>query len=233
MATLNPPKPITRRQELRQDKVVTVYAKAWAFFNDNKMVVYGLLAGLVLVIAGIIGYVFMQAQRGDEAQVLLGNVIPVYEQGNYQAALDGIETGPGLLEIADDFSGTDAGNLAHYYAADALFRLGRYDEALDHFEEYEKAENLVGASALAGEAAIYEVKGEYERAGDLYRRAASIFSNEVTSPEYLLLAGQAYEAGGDYDEALEAYETITENFPESALASGIEFYTARVRAKMR
>lgn len=233
MSTLNPPKPITRRQELRQDKVVTVYAKAWAFFNDNRMLVYGILAGLVLVVLGIVGYVFMQAQRGEQAQVLLGNVIPVYEQGNYQAALDGIETGPGLLEIADEYGGSDAGNLAHYYAADALFRLGRYDEALDHFEEYEKAENLVGASALAGEAAIYEVKGDYERAGDLYRRAAYLFENEITSPEYLLQAGQAYEEAGAYDEALEAYETITADFPESSLASGIDFYTARVRAQMR
>ena len=233
MATLNPPKPISRRQELRQDKVVTAYARLWEFVAENRTLVYGILAGVVVLALGLVAYVFMQAQRGEEAQRLLGGIIAVYEQGDYQAALDGIETGPGLLEIADEYDGTDAGNLAHYYAADALFRLGRYDEALDHFNDYDKAENLVGASALAGEAAIYEQRGDYERAGDLYRRAAGLFENDITSPEYLLQAGQAYEEAGAYDEALEAYEAIVEDFPESTLVSGIEFYTARARAKMR
>ena len=233
MSTLNPPKPITRRQELRQDKVVTFYARAWQYFHENQMVVYGLLAGLVLVVAGIVGYVFLQAQRGDEAQRLLGGILPVYEEGNYQAALDGIETGPGLLEIADDYGSTEAGNLAHYYAADALFRLERYDEALEHFEAYDEHENIVGASALAGAAAIYELRDDHERAGDLYRRAAALFENDITTPQYLLMAGEAYEAAGGYSEALDAYEAIAEDFPNSDLGRSIDFYRARVQAKMQ
>src|SRR5690606_17436511 len=97
------------------------------------------------------------------------------------------------LEIADEYGSTDAGNLARFYAADALFRLGEYDRALEYFRKYDEDDGLIGASAIAGEAAIRENKGEYEAAGDLYRRAALHYENELRSPEYLLQAARAYE----------------------------------------
>jgi len=232
MSTLNPPKTISKRKELRQDKVVTVYAKAWDFFAENRMLVYGILAGLVVVVLAIVGYVLLQQQRAAEGQELLGSIVSVYEADDYENALNGTETAPGLLEIAEEYGGTDAGNLAHFYAADALFRLGRYDEALEHFEAFDKGEHLVGASAYAGEAAIYEQRGEFERAGDLFRRAALTFENAITTPQYLLNAGQAYEKASAYAEAREVYQRIKEDFPESNLASGMDFYLARVEAKL-
>ncbi len=230
MSTLNPPKTISRRQELRQDKVVTVYAKAWEFFATHRLLVYGIAAGLVVAVLAVVGYVLLQNQRGDEAQERLGSILAVYDQGQHQAALDGTDAHLGLLAIADEYDGTDAGNLAHFYAADALFQLGRYDEALTHFQAFDKSADLVSASAVAGEAAIYEVQGQFQRAGDFYRRAASLFENDITSPDYLLQAGLAYEQAGAFDEARDAYQAVQERFPDSNLAGGMEFYLARVDA---
>ncbi len=230
MSTLNPPKTISKRHELRQDRVVTVYARAWEFVAENQKLVYGIAAGLLVAVLAVAAFFYLQFQRGERAQELMGGIVSVYEAEQYENALNGTETAMGLLEIADQFGGTDAGNLAHFYAADALFRLGRLDEALDYFDAFEKSNNLVGASAYAGEAAVYEQRGEFERAGDLYRRAALAFENQVTSPSYLLSAGQAYEQGGAYPEAAEVYQRIKDDYPDSELANGMDFYLARVRA---
>lgn len=231
MSTLNPPKSISKRHELREDKVVTFYARAWQFVDENRTIVYAAVAGFVVLVAAIIGYVVYQNAQAAEAEGMLAQIIPVYEQGSLQQALDGTGDRLGLLEIADEYGGTAAGNLAHFYAADALFNMGEYDRALEHFEAFDKSADFIGASAYAGEAAVYESREEYERAGDLYRRAAYHFENDLTSPEYLMNAGRAYELGGLYDEALAQYEAVQTEYPESAQASRIEVYLARAAAK--
>jgi tetratricopeptide (TPR) repeat protein len=228
MSTLNPPKKISRREELRQDQVVTVYARAWDFFDKNRMLVYGILAAIVLVALGAVAYGYYQSQRAQEA---LARSIRDYEQENYRLALDGTETAIGLLAVADEYGGTEAGNLARYYAADALFRLGELDEALRSFQAYEKGDDFLGASAYAGEAAVYESQGDFARAGELYERAATVREDQFMGPQYLLNAGRAYAEAGQYAEALAAYEMIREAYPESSLADGVDFYIARVEAQ--
>lgn len=233
MSTLNPPKTISKRKELRQDRVVTAYARAVDYADKNRSTLYIALGVVVLLLVAVGFYFFAQQQKSEEAQTLLGAIVGAYENEDYQTALDGTADTAGLIEIADDFGGTKAGNLARFYAADALFRLGEYDEALRWFQAYDAGETIVGASALAGEAAIYEMREEYERAGDLYREAALIFDHELTSPDYLLDAGRAYEAGGAYDEAIEIYELIEERYSETPAARDLELLVARARTAMR
>lgn len=211
--------------------MVTLYAKAWMFFDENRNLVYGLLAGLVLLVAGIAGYVYYQTLQQAEAEQLLAQATPLYEQGDYRAALDGAGGTPGLLAISDDYSGTQAGNLATYYAADALYRLGEYDRALELFQAFDKTEDFIGASALAAQAAIYENRGEYGRAAELYQQAAQQFPNNLTSPKYMLSAGRAYEEAGDFAAAITMYERIQDEYPDSNQAQDVGRYLARAEAK--
>lgn len=231
MSTLNPPKRISKRHELREDAVITWYARAWGYFDQNRMLVYGMLAGLLVVVLGIVGYVLYQNQQSQEAEQMLGAVVGLYEQGSYQEALDGTADRLGLLEIADAYGGTSAGNLAHFYAADALYNLGEYDRALDHFQAFDRIDGFIGASALAGEAAVYENLGEYERAADRYLDAARFFENELGSPRYLLSAGRAFEAAGAFAQAQSAYEQIRDDYPNSDLANQADIYIARAAAR--
>jgi len=211
--------------------MVTLYAKAWMFFDENRNLVYGLLAGLVLAIAGGAGYVYYQTLQQDEAEELLAQVARTYEQGNYRAALDGTGSTPGLLAISDDYSGTQAGNLATYYAADALYRLGEYDRALELFQAFEKTEDFIGASAFAAQASIHENQGAFDRAAELYQQAAQQFPNNLTTPKYLFSAGQAYEEAGDFASAIQTYERLQTEYPDADQAQDIERYLARARAK--
>ena len=230
MSALKAPRHVSRKHELREDTVITFYARALDFFDRQRKLVYCIIAGIVVVVLLVVGYVLYQNRQQDRAVELLGSVVQLYEQGQYNEALNGVEGTTGLLEIADEFGGTDAGNLAAFYAADALFRLGEYDRSLEYFRDYDPDKSLIGASAIAGQAAIYEIKGDYKRAGDLYRRAALFFENELRSPEYLLQAGRAYEQAGAYGDAQKAYDEIVNRFPDSSVAQGIDFHLARLAA---
>lgn len=230
MPALQAPRKISRRQELRQDAVVTVYARALEFYSRYKTYVLAAAAVLLVAILGYIGYRFYLVKQGDEAAQLLGPIEMVYEQGNYEQALDGTADHIGLIDIADRYGRTKDGNLAKFYAADALYRLGRKEEALQYFESYDKDADYLGASAYAGEAAIQEDLGNPERAAELYRKAGTIYENKLTSPEYLLSAARDFEAAKKYDAARDMYNMISDRFPDSEVADGIEFYLARLDA---
>ncbi|NND71467.1 MAG: tetratricopeptide repeat protein [Rhodothermales bacterium] len=231
MSTLKPTKKISRRHELREDKVVTLYAKALEFIDANKPIVYGTLAAVIVFFAAIIGFNYLQGQKQQRAIVEMASAVRDFEQGNYQEALDGADGTPGLIEIIDEFGGTDAGNLARFYAADSYFRLGQYDDALTFFQSYKIEEDYIGASALAGEAAVYELRGDFDRAGDLYTRAARIFESEVTSPGYLLDAARAYVQAGNIDDAMDAYETITTSYADTPEAQQVDILKAQAIVK--
>lgn len=211
--------------------MVTLYAKAWMFYEENRTLAYGVLAGVLLLIAGITGYIFYQNQQQAVAEQELAQIVQAYEQGNYRAALDGTGNALGLLDIVDGYGGTQAGNLATYYAADALYRLGEYDQALEYFQRFDPTEDLIGASALAAQAAIYQNRGEYEQAAEQYEAAAEQFANSLTTPQYLMRAGRAYEEAGDFAAAIETYQRVADEYPDAEPAQDVSRYIARAEAR--
>ncbi len=222
MAQINPPKPLatSRPDDLREDNLTTVYARSSMFFDEHRNLMIGVMVGIVALALAVIGWRYWQSQRSEEAQVYLGAILNEYNAGNWEAALDGTDTTPGLLEIADEYGSTATGEQATFFAADALFQLGRTDEALDMFEAYD-GEDLLAASALGGQAAIYEQTGDPERAAGLYERAARAYESPASTPGYLLDAGRAYAAAGDTEAAQEAYQKILEDWdttPEARTA---------------
>jgi tetratricopeptide (TPR) repeat protein len=230
MPALQAPKKISRRQELRQDAVVTATAKAVDVYEEHRALVIGVAVAIVIAVLAFIGYTFYLNAQDDRAAAQLGGIVNLYEQARWDEALNGTPEQMGLLEIADRYGNTTDGNLARYYAADALYRLNRKDEALRYFQAYDKEPNYLGASAFAAEAAIQEDIGSQARAAELYLRAATIYENALTSPEYLLEAARNYEAVGDYDAARDMYELIERDYPDADAAGGLEFYFARLDA---
>lgn len=228
MSTLNPTRKISRRHELREDKVVTVYARLLDLTDRYRTYFYGAIAAVVVIILAFIAWSFMQTAKQQEALDAMAASVSAYEAGSWQTALDGTGADLGLLDIVDEYGGTDAGNLARFYAADAYFRLGNYEEALPLFRSYDRDGNIVGASATAGEAAILESRGEHEDAARLYSRAATMYPSDATSPSYFMSAGRAFEAAGETADAERMYERIRDEYPESQEARDIEFHLARV-----
>jgi len=230
MSTLNPTRKVSRRQELREDKVVTFYARVLDLFENNRQAVIGAVAAVLAVILLIMGWNWYQGNRNDQALSEMAEAVRQYEAGSYQAALDGDASFLGLMDVVDSYGGTASGNLARFYAADALFRTGDFEAALELFESYSKGNDYIGASAFAGEAAIHELQGNHERAGDLYMRAANVYSSEITSPMYLSNAARAYTSADETNDAVDALEMIEEDYPDSQAARSVEYKLAMLQA---
>jgi tetratricopeptide (TPR) repeat protein len=233
MTALKTPEKTSRRKELRQNMLVELYGRLLLFYEEYRQLAYGLGVALIVLILAVPGYMYYHQQQEQQANRMLGQILPTYEQGSYEQALNGTAQAAGLLTIADDYSGTDAGNLAAFYAASALYEQEEYDRALEYYQQFDKGNDFIGASAYAAEASIYESRGELERAATHYEQAASQYNNKLTAPRYLLEAGQAYEDAGNYEAAEQAYQRIKDEYPEAEQANEVERYLARVRARQQ
>lgn len=231
MSALKTPEKTSRRQELRKNLLVQLYAQALLFYEEHRQLVYGLGVGLLVLILAAPGYVYYQQRQAKQANEKLGQILPTYEQGNYEQALNGTSQHAGLLSIADNYGGTDAGNLAAFYAANALYEQQKHDRSLTYYQRFEKGNDFVGASAYAAEASIHENKGNVQKAAELFEQAASQYPNKLTAPRYLIEAGQAYEDAGNYEAAERVYRQVKEDYADSDQAEEVERYLARVKAR--
>lgn len=233
MATLKAPKSISKRGELRKDAATTLFARLQVAYSQYRRQINGGAVAVAVLVCAILGFRYLQGARASQAEEALGAIILVYESGDYRSALEGSGIAAGLLDIIDRYGSTPSGKLARFYAGDALFRLGDYEQAAELFEGVADMNNMIGASALAGEAADAEAGGEYVRAADLYRKAALAGENPIWSPGYLFAAARSLEQAGDLQEAEEVLLVIGDRFPAPETEEEVAFLLARVRAKMR
>jgi TolA-binding protein len=135
-----------------------------------------------------------------------------------------------MIAIADEYSGTKAGNQAAYYAGRILLDQGKFEEALDYLGDVTMDDEIMSAQVITLKGDCNSELEQYETAADLYIQAANSRTNELTTPYALLKAGMAYEEAGDPNEALEAYETLSANYAESQYAQKIEVRIAKAKA---
>ena len=231
MAQINPPRSSTssRRHDIREDGLQTAVVEGEAFFEAHRTAIIAAAIALVVIIAAVVGYRYYQANRSEEAQQLLGAVLNDYQAGNWQAALDGADGKPGLLEIADTYGSTPTGQQATFLAADALFQLGKTDEALAKYEAY-SGDGLFEASALAGRAAITEATGDAAAAAALYDQAAAADPTPASAPGYLLDAARAYGKASDSDKATAALQTILDDYKDAPEVQTAQIELGRMTA---
>lgn len=227
---LRPKKKMTRK-ELKQDKLVSTFFHAYdKVYDYRRHIIIGAVAIVVVALGSILYFNNLRAEN-ERAMTELGKVYPYYDEGRYQRAITGVpeQNVMGLVEIVRNFRRTEAGQLATFYLANAYYHLGQYEEAYRYFEQFRGSDPLLRASAVAGRAAIHEIRGEYEKAAALFEQAATRFGTTAITPENLKHAGRNYLEAGRLEKALQLFEKLQNDFPESMYARDVERYLAQIR----
>lgn len=206
-----------KKEDLEQDLLIEYSSRFMHFYENNKAAVIGGGLGLVLAVGLIIGYVIYSGNQEEEAANLLGIAEQELREGNYLDALEGNEDEftLGFVQIANNYGGTDAGNLAYYYAAVAEYELGNYQDALSYIEEYNIPDGILGVAPISMHANILIGLERYQEAGEKFEQAANWDENDSTTPYNLYKAAEAYREAGEYEQALDLVDTIIEEYPNS------------------
>lgn len=195
--------------------------------KKNQKLLTGALVVVVLVIAGVWYMRYSEKQSNtealDKAEVAFRN----FYRDSLNVAIKGTASTPGLQRIAQDYEGTKAGNVANYMLGSAYLQQGKLDEGRKYLEAYDKdADLMVNVTALRGLAFAAEEKGKYAEAAELYEQAANKLPNRYTTPMLLMDAARCYELAKQNDAAVNLYNTILKDYPQSLQATEAKKYLA-------
>ena len=214
-----------------QMNVEDALTQSEAFLIKNKKAIIGGVVAVIIIVAGFIMYKHLYAEpREEKAQAALFKGQELFEQDNFEQALNGDSIGyTGFLKVASDFSGTKAANLAKAYAGICYAHLGKYDEAIKYLNDFDGTDQMVGPAVLAAAGNCYAQLDQLDKAASSLLKAADKADSNTLSPIYLLQAGEILVKQGKIEEAIKAYTTIKDKYFQSYQAMDIDKYIEQAK----
>lgn len=211
----------------------------WAIRNQKYIfAIVGLAAVIVL---GYLGYhKFIAEPKASEAMNEMYTAQKYFDQAVngtekdslYTLALNGGEGKFGMIDIANEYSGTPAANLAHYYAGMAYLNLKDYANAITYLEDFSSDDIMLNAIAKGGIGDAFAQLNQPENALEYYEKAFAVSDNEFTTPMYLFKAGNIALTIGDNKKALKYFNRIKTEFSASTEATNIDVFIGKAEASL-
>lgn len=213
--------------------VQQVYSKSEMFIDRNRNIIFGVIGGIALLVAGYYAYNKLYSlPREQKAASEMWMAQVYFNEENFEAALVGDDVYAGFEEIASTYSGTNAGKLANYYMG-IIYRdkgtVEDYQTALDNFLIAAKLKDLAIGPLAAGNAGdMYVELGDNAQALNYFEEAADRAENVYISATYLMKAAQLCIMDGKNDAAKNYLSRIIEDYPTSAQFKDAEKYLASI-----
>ncbi|NOS93811.1 MAG: tetratricopeptide repeat protein [Cyclobacteriaceae bacterium] len=198
----------------------------WA---EKNLKVLAIGVGLVtLIVGGFFAFKQYVKQQDVVAQKDMFQAIHYFEADSLNLALNGDGNNLGFLQIIDDYSLTDAGNLANYYAGVIYLKQGKFPLAIFHLEDFSANDLLVQARAYSLIGDAYMEQKKYDEAARYYDKASGYKPNKEFTPTYLMKAALAYEKLNDIEKAKAVYQTIIDTYFDSSEVQNAKKYKAKL-----
>jgi tetratricopeptide (TPR) repeat protein len=202
------------------------------FVAKNQRYILGFLVAAAVV---TVGYLMYQKFIAEPNEFEAADELFVAQQ-NFQKAVDGdakadslfnlvlkgSEGKQGVVEIADQYSGTASGNLANYYAGLSYLNTGKFTEAITYLEKFSSKDAVLSALAKGATGDAYAQKNEQKEALAFYVKAAESNKNDFTTPRFLLKAGKTALALGNKVDALKYFNDIKDNYETTPEAQSVD-----------
>jgi len=207
-------------------------SKAGLYVVENSGKLIKLVGAIILGFAIFFGYntFFVEPnEKNASSEMYIAEFY--FQNNNYEKALIGDGKFSGFLSIADQYSSTKTGNIANYYAAICQMNLGSSLDSLKYFENalsslnnFETDDKIISSlsTGLKGDANME--LGNTNKAMSFYKSAATDNVNSFTTPYFMMKQSKILELNKDFDSALEIYNTIKSDYPESKEGINIDKY---------
>lgn len=197
----------------------------------RKAIIIAVAAIIIAVVGGFLYQAYVAQPREDKASTALAKGQEYFDAEQFDKALKGDGTGyMGLLNIINDYSSTDAANLANLYAGLCYANLNKWSDAVKYLDAYSPADDaMVSPAAIAALGNAYAHINQLDKAIDNLEKAAEMAdkqakdgANNSIAPTFYLQAGILLESQGKKDKALELYKKIKANYVNAQLVQSQE-----------
>lgn len=203
------------RQQAESEIVVE---RARDFWSRNSRPIMTAAAAVIILAGGYLAfkYLYRQPQEKKAAEAIF-KAEDYFRMDSLNLALKGDGQAPGFEKVISQYGGTEAGNLARYYAGVIYLKQGNYANAVKYLKDFDSDAAQVNARAykLLGDA--YAEQGKNSDALGAYKKAAHAFeADPQASAEYLYMAGYfADRVANEKKEAIELYKELKSKYPQS------------------
>ena len=203
-----------------------------AFFMKYKKAILIAVAAIIVVIAGVFLYISqISGPREEKASTALSKGQTYFNNEMFEQAVNGDGAGfVGFAKLADEYSGTKAGNLANLYAGLCYANLGKWAEAQKSLDAFStEGDQMISPASQAALGDAYAHLNQLDKAVDAFKKAADMAdskaeddTNNSLSPIFLIKAGEVLESQGKKDEAQKIYQDIKKKYVNSMLVQSAE-----------
>ena len=203
-----------------------------AFFMKYKKAILIAVAAIIVVIAGVFLYISqISGPREEKASTALSKGQTYFNNEMFEQAVNGDGAGfVGFAKLADEYSGTKAGNLANLYAGLCYANLGKWAEAQKSLDAFStEGDQMISPASQAALGDAYAHLNQLDKAVDAFKKAADMAdskaeddTNNSLSTTFLIKAGEVLESQGKKDEALKIYQDIKKKYVNSMLVQSAE-----------
>ena len=222
----------TDKNDDQFQQVEQALSKTEQYIEDNQKLLTRIVGGIVGIIALIIGInnLYLKPMSEDaKSDMYMAQIY--FEQDSFNLALNGDGQFLGFIDIADDYSLVKEGKLASYYAGVCYMKLSDYENAIEYLEDFSSDDILLSSLSLGLIGDAHMELGDTDEALDYYRDAAENNPNDFVTPIYMFKQAMIYEQNGDYEDALDIYNTIKSDYKESQQANEIDKYISRIESR--
>lgn len=206
--------------------------KTEAWVEKNQKMIFGIVGAIALLTVGYLLYQnFIAEPNQDEGANALFAAQQNFQKATdgdtakdslYNLSLKGSGKEKGFIAIANEFSGTDAGNLANYYAGIAYLNTGKNTEAISYLEKFSSKDAILSTLTQGAIGDAYSQQNKAKTALEYYLKAAEMNKNELTTPRFLLKAAQVELSLNNKADALKHLTEIKEKYENAPEAQSID-----------
>lgn len=216
-----------RPQTTQNEAVIDRAKDFWERFGKIIAIVLG---AIILVVVGYLIYKnFVVEPNEKKANDAIFRSQQYYEQDSLTKALNGDGQYPGFERIISQYGGTDAGELARFYAGAIYLKQGNFNKAVDYLKAFDTDAPQVEARAqkLLGDA--YAEQAKNKEAIEAYKNAASLFpEDDAAASEALFYAAYlADRVMNDKSQAIELYKQIKTKYAQTQWSYEADKYLAQ------
>ncbi len=194
--------------------------------QQNKPLVYAVAATLILSI-GYFSYQYLyKLPKEKEASEAIYQTQALFDVDSFRLV---VKTAP---QLADQYSGTKAGNLAAYMAGASYLRTSEYKKAINYLEQCSFDDHIMKYQAIGLLGDAYIEDKNLDKGLDLYLKASKGAENEFSKVQWSFKAALVYEKKNEWQAALDIYLDLKKNFKENSAVQEIDKYIGRAKAKL-
>tara|TARA_B100000678_G_scaffold65087_2_gene53234 strand:- start:41 stop:802 length:762 start_codon:yes stop_codon:yes gene_type:complete len=210
----------------------------WVERNQNKIL--GLVAVISIVVLGVFAYAKLIKEPKESnafnnmyhAQKKFDEAILINNDSVYNISLNGDDLNMGMLDIIDQYAGTDAANLASYYSGIIYLKMNDYSNSIKYLSKFNSDDILLSSLATGSIGDAFAELNQYEDAYDYYVKASKS-DNNYTSPMYLYKAGLLAMRLNKFKRAEEYFTEIKKDYPNSSEAKNIDAFISKAVASRK